>query len=104
MTSPQNKARKVPITKKGAKGTSVFKFFPFKAINPTPIIAPIKKDKNRASNILGKPTSKPKKKANFTSPKPSHLPLERRKMAKKKMVAPTAAGRKLKINLSKPNI
>lgn len=89
--APQNKAIKVPKTRKGAKGTSVFRVFPFKAINIVPITAPIRKDRNKASKVLGQLNKRPKKKTNLTSPKPSHFPRETKKIAKKKAVAREAA-------------
>ena len=88
---PQNKPIKVPITKKGPKGTSLFKVFFLAIIKPIPITAPKKKAKNKAGIILGKPSKKPIKKPNLTSPKPIHLPREIRKMIKKKPAAPKAA-------------
>lgn len=72
--SLQNIAIKVPVTKKGPKGISDFKVFLPEIINPTPIIAPIKKAENKATKILGQPKIKPIKKAIFTSPTPIHLP------------------------------
>jgi hypothetical protein len=88
--TPQKKAINVPTTRNGPKGTSDFKVFLPDTINPNPIIAPIKKEKNRAIKILGKPRNKPIKKANLTSPKPSHLPREIKNITKKKADAKTA--------------
>jgi len=88
--SPQNIAKKVPVTKNGPKGTSLFRVFLPDIINPIPIIAPIEKAKNRANKIFGKPRNKPIKKANFTSPRPSHLPWEIKTIAKKNPAAPRA--------------
>ena len=56
------------MIKNGPKGISDLKVFLFKTIKITPIIAPIKKAKNKAISILGKPKNIPIKKANFTSP------------------------------------
>ena len=83
MLSPQNKAKKVPAIKNGPKGISDFKFFFFEIINPTPIIAPIKKAENKAKTILGQPKSKPIKNPSFTSPNPNPAPLVTRKIARK---------------------
>ena len=66
----------VPETKNGAKGTSDFNVFFFAKINPIPIIAPMKNEKNRAIKIFGKPKKRPIKNANLTSPNPSHFPFE----------------------------
>lgn len=70
----QNIARKVPVTKNGPKGTSDLRVFLPAIISPSPTRAPIKKAKNKATKILGEPKKRPIKKANLTSPKPSHLP------------------------------
>ena len=80
---PKNKERKVPVTKKGPKGTSDFQVFLPKTINPNPIIAPIKKAKKRPTKILGKPKNKPIKTASLKSPNPIHFPPENKIMAKK---------------------
>ena len=83
----------MPVIKNGAKGTSDFKLFFLKIINPIPIIAPKEKAKNRAKIVLGKERKRPIKKTSFTSPKPNHLPLEKRKIAKNKKVIPKERGR-----------
>ena len=83
--SPQNKARNVPVIKKGPKGTSDFKVFLPKVINPNPIIAPIKKAENKATKIFGKLKKSPIKKANLMSPIPIHFPRETRKIIKNKL-------------------
>ena len=96
----------VPIIKNGPKGTSLLKVFFFNNINITPIIAPIKKEKNKATNIAGYPKNKPIKPASLTSPIPMALPRENSTIAKKKAAAPIAANAgeatspllKLKIN------
>ena len=87
---PQNKARNVPVTRNGPKGTSDFKVFLPEITNPNPIIAPIKKAKNKATKILGKPRKRPIKKANFISPIPSQRPREIKTIARKKIAAPIA--------------
>ena len=97
--SPQNKARNVPVTKNGPKGTSDFKVFLPATISPIPIIAPIKKAKNKANKIFGKPRKSPIKKANLISPTPSHLPREIRTIARKKAEAKIDG----KIGLKIPN-
>lgn len=90
MFRPQNRARNVPATKNGPNGTSLFKvFFPVK-INPIPIIAPIKKAKNKAAKIFGKPKINPIKKANFISPTPIQRPREIKTIIRKKAAAPRA--------------
>ena len=80
----------VPVTKNGPKGTSDLRVFFWLTINPTPIIAPIKKAKNKAAKIFGKPKINPIKKANFISPTPIHLPRDTKTIAKKKAAAPKA--------------
>ena len=80
---PKNKAKNIPNTRKGPNGTSLFNDFFLAIISPKPIIAPEKKAEKRATKILGKPKKRPIKRANFTSPKPSHLPLDIRKIVKK---------------------
>jgi len=74
----------VPITKNGPKGTSDFKVFLPATISPIPIIAPIKKARNRATKIFGQPKNKPIKKASLKSPRPIHFPREKIIIAKKK--------------------
>ena len=91
--SPQNIAKKVPVTKNGPKGTSLFRVFLPDIINPTPIIAPLEKAKNKANKIFGKPRNKPIKKANFTSPRPIHLPRENKIIARKKALTIKAASK-----------
>ena len=86
---------KEATTRKGAKGTSDFIVFFPRAINPIPITAPMVEDKKRVIKILGKPSKRPRKKINLTSPKPNHLPLEIKKIARKNKVAPIAAGKEL---------
>lgn len=76
ITSPKNKEKNVPEIKKGAKGTSDFKLFLFKKTKDKPIIAPRKKEKNKATKIFGQPKKRLIKKNNSTSPKPNHFPLE----------------------------
>lgn len=90
IVSPQNKAIKVPVTRKGPNGTSLLSAFFLKTINPIPIIAPMKKAKKRAIKILGKPRKSPIKKANFGSPNPIHLPREIKTIARKKEATITA--------------
>ena len=90
MVWPQNKARKVPITRKGPKGTSLWSFFLPAKINPTPIIAPIKKAKNKATKIFGQPRNKPIKNASFMSPTPIQRPRDIKTIAKKKLAAAKA--------------
>ena len=85
---PKNKAINVPITKKGAKGTWLFKVFLPKAINPISIIAPIKKAENRATKILGQLKKSPIKKPNLTSPNPIQRPRDISQKRKKKPAAP----------------
>ena len=87
---PKKKAVKVPVIKKGPKGTSDFKVFLPDNINPIPIIAPRKKAKNKPTKILGNPKINPIKKASFMSPPPIHLPLEINTIKKKKIAAPLA--------------
>ena len=87
---PKNKAIKVPVTKKGPKGTSDFKVFLPETISPNPIIAPIEKAKNKATKIFGKPKNKPIKIASLKSPIPIHLPRETRTIARKNVAAPKA--------------
>ncbi len=90
MLWPHSRAMNVPVTRKGPKGTSLFKPFFFVKISPTPIIAPIKKAKNKATKIFGQPRNKPIKKANLMSPMPIHLPRETKTIARKKPAAKTA--------------
>jgi hypothetical protein len=73
----------VPIIKKGAKGISLLKLFFFKAIRIIPIKVPKREAKSIAIKILGKPKKSPIKNKSFTSPKPNHLPLEKKKIRKK---------------------
>ena len=87
----------VPATKKGPKGISLFKPFLPNKINPIPIIAPIKKAKNKAAKIFGNPIKIPMKKTNFTSPNPIHLPLEIRKIKRKNKEATSAAYKAFKM-------
>lgn len=87
-------AKMVPETKKGPKGTSDFKVFLPEIINPTPMIAPIKKAKNKATRMFGNPKNKPIKIASLTSPKPIARPREIRNIARKNKAAPTADIRK----------
>lgn len=87
---PKKRAIKVPTTKNGPKGTLLFKLFLPAKINPIPIIAPIENAKNKATKTLGKFRKRPIKKVNLTSPKPNHLPRERRKIKRKKMAAAKA--------------
>ena len=84
-------ATKVPTIKNGPKGISLFNPFFLKTISITPIIAPKKNAKNRATKTLGKPNKSPIKTASFTSPKPIHLPFEIRKIERKKPDAITTA-------------
>ena len=91
--SPQKSATNVPMIKNGANGTWLFKPFLPNKINPNPIIAPKKKDKNSPAKITGNPKSKPKRTANFTSPKPIHRPLEIRYITPKKVKAIKTAPR-----------
>lgn len=88
--SPKNKARKVPVTKNGAKGTSDLKVFLLRTIRINPTTAPIKKAKKRATKIFGQPRKRPIRKANFISPTPIHLPREIRTIVRKKAAAPKA--------------
>lgn len=62
--------------KKGPNG--IWDLSPFlpNRIKHTPIIAPEKKDNNKAIKMPGQPRINPIKKANLTSPNPIHLPLE----------------------------
>lgn len=82
--SPKKRAKKVPETKKGAKGISDFKVFNFNEIKINPKIAPEKKAKNKAIIIFGKPKKIPNKKAKKTSPQPINFSLERKTIKKKK--------------------
>lgn len=90
MFSPQNKETKVPVAKKGPNGTSDLSVFLAAIINPTPIIAPMKKAKNKATKIFGQPKINPIKKASFISPTPIHLPRDTNTTVKKKAAAPNA--------------
>jgi len=87
---PENKAIKVPVTKKGPKGTSDFKVFLPEIISPNPIIAPIKKAKNKATKMFGQPRINPIRKASFISPTPIHLPLDIRTIKRKNAAATRA--------------
>ena len=87
---PKNKAIKVPVTKKGPKGTSDFKVFLPEIISPNPIIAPIKKAKNKATKMFGQPRINPIRKASFISPTPIHLPLDIRTIKRKNAAATRA--------------
>ena len=49
-----------------------------------PTKAPIKKAKNKATRILGQPTTRPIKKASLMSPIPIQRPLETKTISKKK--------------------
>ena len=87
---PQNNAINVPITKNGPKGTSLCIFFLPAKISPTPIIAPIKKAKNKATKIFGQPKNKPIKNASLMSPIPIQRPRDIKTIAKKKLAAAKA--------------
>jgi len=91
----------VPVTKNGPKGTSLFRVFFLAKISPIPIIAPIKKDKNKAIKILGKPKKSPIKKASFISPIPIQRPFEISTINKKNVAAAKAEINGLKIRNSK---
>ena len=80
----------MPETRNGPKGTSDLIFFFLAKINPTPIIAPKEKAKNKATKMAGNPRNNPIKKASLTSPKPIALPLEIKKISKKKAEAEIA--------------
>lgn len=86
--SPAKKAKNVPIIKNGANGTSLFSPFFSERTKPTPIIAPIMNDENKATTILGNPKKNPIKIANLTSPNPIQFPFETRKRERKKDEAP----------------
>ena len=79
----------MPVIKNGPKGNSLLIVFFFNIISPNPIIAPIKKARNKASSALGQPSKKPIKKASLISPTPIHLPRETRTINKKKPAAPS---------------
>lgn len=81
---------KVPTTKNGPKGTSDFKVLFLEIINPVPIIAPVRKAKNRATKMLGQPRKSPIKKANFISPIPMPFPRDAKTMTRKKLAAKIA--------------
>jgi len=87
---PKNIAINKPVTRKGPKGISLFNVFLPMIINPKPIIAPRKNDEKRATKIFGLPRNIPIKNANFTSPKPIHLPFETNQRKKKKREAQIA--------------
>lgn len=55
-----------------------------------PINPPVKNATYRANAIPGKPKKRPKRKDNFTSPKPIPFPLVNRKIIKKNAKAPIA--------------
>ncbi len=70
------KQRTVAKTKNGAKGISwFFDFFISKIKSPK--TAPIQKEMRSAEKPEDMPSSHPIPKANLTSPKPIHLPLEK---------------------------
>ena len=83
-------AKKVLVTKNGAKGISDLRVFLPRSISINPAVAPIKKAKNKATKIFGKPRKSPIKKANFTSPIPIHFSWEIKTIIKKKTAAPIA--------------
>lgn len=89
--SPQNKATNVPVTKKGPNGNWLFIFFFPKPIKNNPKIAPNKKDKNKATKILGKPKKSPIKNPILASPSPIHLPRDMNQIKKKNPPAPIPA-------------
>ena len=80
----------MPVIKNGPKGISDLRVFLPENINPSPIIAPRKKAKNRATRILGNPKIRPIKKASLMSPMPIHFPREIKTINKKNAAAPKA--------------
>jgi hypothetical protein len=86
---------KVAVIKKGAKGTWLLRSFFFERTRPIPIIPPRRKVKNNIKRVLGQERNKPRKKTSFTSPKPSHLPPETKKITKKNKEAPRAERREI---------
>ena len=87
---PKNKAKNVPTTKNGPKGTSLCNVFLPKIIIPMPIIAPLKKAENKPTKIFGQPRIKPIRKTSLTSASPIHLPREIRNIVPKNNAAPRA--------------
>jgi hypothetical protein len=83
ISSEKKKEIKAPKTKKGPKGSSEFIFLFLKKTNPNPIIAPTKEATNKVRKTFGNPKKIPRNKANFTSPKPIHLPFEKNHIKKK---------------------
>ena len=79
--------------KKGPKGICDLRPFLPKITKNKPMIAPLRKAKNKAKRTFGQPRIKPIRKANLTSPKPIHLPLEIRTSDKKKPAARRADNR-----------
>ncbi len=82
----------VPAIKNGPKAILLFNFFFAAKISMTPTMAPVKKAINIAIIIFGKPSKKPIKKANFTSPKPIPFPLVIINKLKKNRQAKIALG------------
>lgn len=83
------------MIRKGPNGISLLKLLSLKIINTTPIIAPKKKAKNKATDMFGQPKNKPIKKDSFTSPNPIQRPLDTRKIKRKNIKDPTPAHREL---------
>lgn len=83
----------IPKTKKGPKGIASFNFFFFHKISMIPTIPPVKNAKYSAKTVLAGPSTKPIKKANFTSPNPIPRVLVIRNIIIKKANAPSPASR-----------
>ena len=81
---------KVPATKNGPKGISDFIFFLPLIIKQIPRIAPIKKAKNKATTIPGKPSNNPIKNPSLISPIPIPLPLVTKTNKRKNKAEPKA--------------
>src|SRR3989344_8360333 len=98
-------ATRVPATKNGPKGTSDLKDFLWAKTSPTPIVAPEKKAKNKATKIFGQPRINPIRKASLISPAPIHLPRDASTIRRKNPEAPIADIRRFQFvkrsNLSK---
>ena len=88
--SAKKRAIKLPVTKKGPKGISSLNFLLPKITNIIPIVAPIKKEKNKAIKVAEPCKKVPIRKAILTSPKPIQRPLETVTIKRKKALAKIA--------------
>lgn len=75
ITIPPIKAMKDARTKKGPKGSSLFREYLLEIIkSATPKRAPPQKAIRRAERAMGNPKSQPRPRMSLASPRPIHLP------------------------------